>query len=124
MEFSWITLNVKDFEKSLKFYHELMGLEISMRHSGGGMEMAMLGEKDKPKIEIITHGDGKTISCRGISIGLRVESLEKAMEYVKKENIPIVRGPESPGPGISFFFIEDPDGVEVQILEQKTGPGN
>lgn len=119
MEFSWITLNVKDFEKSLKFYNEFLGLPIAQRISGGGMEMAMLGEKDKPKIEIINHGEGASISCRGISIGLQVESLNKAIEYVKAYNFPVVRGPESPNPGIRFFFIEDPDGVEIQLVEQK-----
>jgi Predicted enzyme related to lactoylglutathione lyase len=119
MKFNWVTIHVRDFEKSLKFYHEFLGLEIAQRTGGGGMEMAMLGEKGMPKIELITHGDGVYAECSGVSVGFEVESIEKAMDYVRENEISILRGPITPNPGISFFFIEDPDGVEVQLVEQR-----
>lgn len=56
MEFCWITLNVNDLEESLKFYHELLGLNVFSRFKAGeDTEIAMLGEEDKPKIELIDN---------------------------------------------------------------------
>jgi len=53
MNFCWVTLHVSNFEKSLEFYHEVLGLPVCSRHGGGGMQIAMLGEQDQPKIELL-----------------------------------------------------------------------
>ena len=121
MKFCWITIHVKDLEDSIKFYHGLLGLEIVQRFQAGeDTEIAFLGEIDKPKIELIQNNkSGKVAQATGLSIGLKVESLDKAMEYIKEHNIPIKSGPISPSPTTSFFFIEDPNGVVVQLVEQK-----
>ena len=120
MKFCWITLHVKDIKESLKFYHELLGVEISERFSTGDSEIVMLGESDKPKIELICDkSEGVEIKSRGISIGFEVDSLDDAMNYVKSNNIPIEKGPISPSPNISFFFIKDPNGIEIQLVEHK-----
>ena len=39
------------------------------------------------------------------------------MELLKDNNIPIKRGPISPAPSSTFFFVDDPDGIEVQIVQ-------
>ncbi len=119
MDFCWVTLHVDDFEESLRFYHELLGLKVLSRFSPGeGVEIAMLGEEDKPKIELLSNrGGGTKNKGAGVSIGFKVDSLDKAAEYVKQKQIPITKGPFSPSPKTRFFFIEDPDGFEVQLTE-------
>lgn len=120
MNFCWVTLHVKDLEKSLSFYHEMLELPIDSRHSGNGTEMVMLGEKDAPKIELIQI-DGRPIddAGSGISVGITVNSIQEALELVEKNGIPVDRGPVSPNPGVSFFFITDPDGFTVQLVERR-----
>nr|WP_282056514.1 hypothetical protein [Clostridium botulinum] len=39
------------------------------------------------------------------------------MELLKSKNIPIKRGPISPLPSSRFFFIDDPNGIEIQIVQ-------
>lgn len=121
MKFCWITLNVNNMDESIKFYHELLGVEILERFNAGeDMEIAMLGEPDKPKIELIHNKRNKVVAQgTGISIGFEVDSLNKAMEYVKDKSISIKRGPVSPSPTTRFFFIDDPNGIEIQIVEHK-----
>jgi len=121
MKFCWITLTVKNMEESIKFYHELLGVEIAERFKAGeDVEIAMLGEANKPKVELIHYKNNSvTAQASGLSIGFQVESLDKALEYVKEKNIPIKRGPFSPSPITRFFFIEDPNGIEIQIVEHK-----
>ncbi|WP_312370138.1 VOC family protein [Lachnoclostridium sp.] len=117
MEFCWITISVKNMEESLHFYHEIIGLNIAERFKAGGeTEIAMLGEIGGTKVELICDKD-HIVQSTGLSIGFEVESLEKAMELMRENNIPILRGPISPNPTVSFFFINDPNGVEVQIVQ-------
>jgi lactoylglutathione lyase len=120
MNFCWITLQVKNLEASLAFYHGVLGLPIDSKHGGNGMEMAMLGEENQPKIELIhmAGNDEKTFSS-DISVGIAVESMESAMAQLETHQIPLLRGPISPAPDVSFFFIQDPDGYEVQLVEMK-----
>ena len=53
------------------------------------------------------------------SLGLSVENLDEALEYMKELGVEIVRGPVQPNPGTRFFFIHDPDGVNLEIIEKK-----
>lgn len=120
MKFCWVTLPVKDLEASLAFYHGVMGLPINSKHSGHGMEMAMLGEEDQPKIELICMSDDQEKDLHSdISVGIAVVSIDSAMELLKKNQVAIVRGPVSPAPNIRFLFIHDPDGYTVQLVEMR-----
>lgn len=120
MEFCWVTLHVEDFDKSLAFYTGLLGLPVSSKIERPGMAMAMLGPDDMPKVEIIHHeGESHAVKGGGISVGFRVDSLDDTMEYLKDHDIPILRGPISPGPNARFLYIIDPDGFEVQLVETR-----
>ena len=70
MKFCWSTLHVRNMEESLKFYKEIVGLEIDSRFAAGpGVEIVFLGmEKrksnsylemflERPLLEKIYHGD-------------------------------------------------------------------
>lgn len=120
MHFCWVTLPVKDFKKSVDFYHGVLGLPIQSKHTGEGMEMAMLGEEDQPKIELISFaGNESKAFASAITVGIAVDSMDSAMSLLKEHTIPIARGPLSPNPSIQFLFITDPDGYEVQLVEMR-----
>lgn len=120
MDFCWITLDVNDMNESLDFYHELLGIKILERFSvGEELEIAMLGEEDKPKIELICNKRKPIAHSANVSVGFKVESLKGAMDYLTEKNIQIKRGPISPIPTSSFFFVDDPNGIEIQIVEIK-----
>ncbi len=120
MNFCWVTLPVMDLETSLIFYHNVLELPIDSKHSGNGIEMAMLGDKDQPKIELICMPNRKDQALHSdISVGIAVECMEDAKKLLKNNQIPIVRGPVSPAPNTCFLFVHDPDGYEVQLVEMK-----
>ena len=53
MRFLWCTINVRDMEDSLEFYHEKLGLEIDRQfHKESGMEIVFLGNGET-KVELI-----------------------------------------------------------------------
>lgn len=118
MNFCWITLNVKNLEQSIKFYNEIIGLNISSRFNAGDLKIAMLGEEQGTKIELI-EGNNEINVSQHISIGFMVKSLDDAICTMKDNDIAIVAGPISPNPSTRFFFVNDPDGYRIQIVEQK-----
>ena len=41
------------------------------------------------------------------------------MEHMKAQGVEITAGPIQPNPNTRFFFIKDPDGLTLEIIEQK-----
>ena len=117
MKFCWVTLRVENMEKSLEFYQGVLGLPVSSRHSGVGTEIVMLGEDGMPKVELFCSGEKiYGDKGKGVSIGFEVPSLDKSLEEMKKKNFTI-KGPFFPNSHVGFFFISDPDGYEIQLVE-------
>ncbi len=120
MKICWATIRVADMDASLKFYHEVLGLPVDMRHQGPGADIVMLGESDQPKIELLkTPNQPQTNAGTTLSIGFEVDSLDNTLQMLKDKGVAIASDPVSPNPFTSFFFVNDPDGVSVQFVEQK-----
>ena len=120
MKFVWTTLPVSDMEKSLKFYSEIMGLGPVAKMGVPSHQVVMLGKDGETKLELIFE-PGRSIPGNPggtISIGFAPENLDEFMAKLAEMGIPSV-GPISPSPDIRFFFIKDPDGYTVQLVEQK-----
>ena len=118
MKFGWSTLQVKNLEKSLRFYQEVVGLPIARRFPAGpGSEIVFLGDGET-QIELIANA-GKTETHVGedISWGFEVESLEDAMALVKEKGYEIQSGPFQPNPHVKFFYVLDPNGMKIQFSQ-------
>jgi lactoylglutathione lyase len=118
MKFCWSTLRVKDLEKSIGFYSEIVGLKVANRFSAGpGVEIAFMGSGET-QIELICDGENRdTHTGSDISWGFEVESLEKSLALVKEKEIEVDSGPIQPNPHVKFFFLKDPDGMKIQLVE-------
>lgn len=118
MNFLWCTIHVKDMEQSVKFYEEIVGLTIDRRYPAGpGREIVFLGE-GSTKVELIcdkSHPAGDDFG--DISIGFEVQSVDKMVEFVKGKGIKIHRDIYKPNPNIKFFYIKDPNGLDIQFVE-------
>lgn len=119
LSMNWITLRVRDLEASLDFYHRILGLPVERKFESRGRQIAMLGTEGQPKVELIQGTDPVLKPECGVSVGFEVGSLDEAMTELSNEGIPIARGPVSPNPHLTFFYILDPDGFEVQIAEHR-----
>lgn len=119
MDFLWSTLKVKDMEESLKFYSEVIGLTVNTRFKAGpNTEIAFLG-KEETKIELICDESSQSINVGSdISWGFKVSSLEDTIILLKQQNIDIESGPFQPNPHIKYLFINDPNGMKLQLVEK------
>lgn len=117
MKFCWSTIHVNDLEESLEFYQEIVGLKQQRRFEAGPNEIAFLGEGET-KVELVSSDEDEEVSIgQDISLGFEVESLEDKIEFVKKNGIAIHSGPIQPNPNIKFFFVQDPNGLKIQFVE-------
>ena len=120
MKFCWVTINVRDMSESITFYEEIIGLPVMNQISGGpDTQITFLGNGDT-QIELICHTGRQEVTFGGdISIGFEVPSLDGMTALLKEKGINIKAGPLQPNPFMKFIFIEDPNGVRIQLIEHK-----
>lgn len=82
MKFCWATLHVNNLEESIKFYKEIVGLEISSRFPASpNMEIAFLGDGET-KVELIWNKDAEKANMGSdISLGFTVISAEDKINF-------------------------------------------
>lgn len=114
MNWMLTTLEVADLDQSLGFYRDALGMPLLERFSNGqGAEIAMLGEADSVRLELICRGAAAEGSREGFSIGFAAAN---AAELAARLDGAFI-GPISPNPSLRFYFVRDPDGYRVQLIE-------
>jgi lactoylglutathione lyase len=117
MKISWITIHIKDMERSLQFYTEIIGMEMVSRLAPNDqMEIAFLG-KDGTQIELIAHRDLERVQFpEQLSIGFMLDGMS-IDEFRKQHSTIGVEGPFQPNEHLRFIYIKDPAGVKIQLVE-------
>jgi lactoylglutathione lyase len=118
MRFCWSTLRVRNLEESIKFYQDIIGLNVVRKFSTiPGVDIAFLGDQET-QIELICDGENRnTVVGADISWGFKVESIDEVLVLIKEKGINIESGPFQPNPHIRYFFIKDPNGMTIQLVE-------
>lgn len=119
MTFTWTTLRVSDLDKSLAFYHTLLGLPIQERFGPPGHEIAMLGPEQGTKLELLCSGADPMPPApgQGVSMGFAPENMAQLLKDLEANGV-VIPAPFSPNPALKFYFIQDPDGYMVQLVEE------
>ena len=121
MTIIWITIHVKNMTASKHFYCDILGLSVKNEMAprpgmnicfldGGPIDYELIEDAGHPEIKI---GDS-------VSVGFKVDSLDKKIDDLKKKGITDIVGPVQPAPFIRFIYIKDPDGMSIQISERIT----
>jgi len=114
MKFIHVTLYVRDLEKSLSFYRDLLELPVTRRAPGPNGPV-FLGAEGEAQVELI--GGCQNPVFAGFSNGFAVDSLEEAAKKMEDAGYKKLRGPISPNPSMRFSYFPDPDGAEIQLME-------
>lgn len=111
MAFVHVTLHVSDLERSVGFYQRL-GLSVTARIDNGHGGIAFLGD-GPTKVELIGDGRG-IVDYDGISVGFTSTDAGGLARSLDEGFV----GPISPNPGTVYYFVRDPDGFNVQIMQE------
>lgn len=119
-------LRVGDLDRSLKFYTEVLGMQVLRRNDypDGQFTLAFVGygsEEEGAVIEL-THNWGVDKYELGTAYGhiaLAVPDAYKACADIKARGGKVVReaGPMKHGTTV-IAFVEDPDGYKVELIQK------
>jgi catechol 2,3-dioxygenase-like lactoylglutathione lyase family enzyme len=110
------TLFVQDFDRSVHYYHELLGFRLVARHGSSWAEV------EAPGLTIGIHParpNGPVgIRTDGIAIGLHVDDIDAAVATLTGRGIEFLGRREDAG--ARFADFRDPDGMALYLVELKT----
>ncbi len=121
-------LRVGNLEESLKFYCEVLGMQLLRRkdYPGGEFTLAFVGygnEADTSVLEL-TYNWGKEKYDLGDAYGhiaLGVEDIYGTCEAIRAQGGKISREPGPMKHGSTVIaFVEDPDGYKVELIQVGT----
>jgi lactoylglutathione lyase len=116
MKVKYATMAVADMDESIKFYKEVMGLEIESQHNPRpGIKITLLKGEGDGMIELIE--DTQNPRETGLfSVGIEVEDINATVEELRskgakitREHIPIEVG--------TLAFLEDPNGTQIALIQ-------
>ena len=123
-----VVLNVRDLAASVRFYTEIVGLEVSDYIED---QMAFLrcghDHHDLALAQVPRDGEGAANRYFPGRIGLEhfsyevssLKDIEDAAAFLKERGVPIVRGIGKHGPGENIFLVfRDPDGNYVEFYAE------
>jgi|SaaInlStandDraft_4_1057021.scaffolds.fasta_scaffold111313_1 catechol 2,3-dioxygenase-like lactoylglutathione lyase family enzyme len=122
-------LNISDFQKSIKFYVDIIGFKIEYQREDEGFAYLSLG-KSQLMIDQIDKGrtwkTGELIYPlgRGVNFQIEVENINTLIQNLKKNNIKLFLDPEekwyrknNTEVGNKQFLVQDPDGYLLRFFE-------
>ncbi len=119
---------VKDMDRSIEFYSEI--LELVILHDGrgeGGEKKSFLGTKDKSLIALTENSEkkeGHNADNSVSHIAFFVDDIEKAKAKLESKGVEFIEiKKNSKGDPVAYHFL-DPDGFELEIYNdtEKVAP--
>jgi lactoylglutathione lyase len=121
-------LRVRDLDRSLHFYCDLLGMKLLRRKDfpGGKFTLAFVGYGDESETAVLelTHNwDGRDYEL-GTAFGhlaLGVSQIQQLCDALRAQGVAIVREPGPMQHGTTVIaFLEDPDGYKIELIEERS----
>jgi catechol 2,3-dioxygenase-like lactoylglutathione lyase family enzyme len=114
MKVQRIVANIEtaDVEAADAFYRDLLGLDLVMDH--GWIRTYASAEKMTVQVSVARQGGSDTPVP---DLSIEVDDLAEALRRVEAGGVPIEYGPVSEPWGVRRFYVRDPLGKLVNILQ-------
>jgi lactoylglutathione lyase len=124
------SIRTSDMDSSIEFYTKLMGLKLLGRHEipKNNAEIAFLQDPDGKgsRLELTFYKNQKKFVQADYEdrlfdhIAFEVDDMEKAISSLRRAKVTITDEPFRLSPAGSLIaFVEDPDGILIELIEKK-----
>ena len=112
-----VALNVRDVQKSLQFYSNVLGMKLEWMLDEENAYLTS-GE-DNLALHKLPAGTGRgsvqTVHHIGFVVR-RPEDVDQWAERVRTHGIPLAQEPKTHRDGARSFYFHDPDGLLIQLI--------
>ena len=107
-------IETADLEKADAFYRDVLGLDLAMDQ--GWIRTYTAKAKTNVQVSFAAEGGSGTLLPQ---LSIEVDDLEEAMRRVNKAALPIEYGPTSEPWGVRRFYVRDPFGKLINVLQHE-----
>ena len=115
---------VKDLEKTVSFYKDVLGLQEIRRHtSGRGSQLVFLkAPQSEEEIELCKFDESGPVMVGPdlTHLAFEVDDLEKFARESATKGYPLSDGPHKTSGGSAIAFIDAPEGYEIELIQRGT----
>ena len=112
---------VKDLEKTVSFYKDVLGLEEIRRHtSGRGSQLVFFkapGSEEEIELCKFDQSGPVVVGPDLTHLAFEVDDIEKFAAEAKAKGYPLSDGPHPNGRGGAIAFIDAPEGYEIELIQ-------
>lgn len=113
-----VQVEVADMEKALAFYQGMAGMKVAWdRVLPTGVRLVMLSGAGETRLELAS-GAATATPGRIKHVGYEVADLDETIRKLEVAGFAFHRKPQKPEDSRIAFF-RDPDGSEIELLEEK-----
>ena len=112
--FSWVGLSTDDFGRSLRFFRDVIGLEVWVQ----GEAQAILKTATGQQLEIFGSDEGEKQLTASPVVAFEVDDIDAAREELRAAGVELI-GEKGTWNGFSWQYFRSPDG---HIFEIKSSP--
>jgi len=115
-------LRVNDLEKTITFYRDVFGLEVSRRHeSPRGSKLAFLSVPNSEEEIELTYFPGSgpvKVQEDLMHLAFEVKSMKDFQKHLDSIGVSLSEGPTQSSSGSIFAFVDAPEGYEIEVIER------
>jgi lactoylglutathione lyase len=115
-------MRVNDLERTVRFYRDALGLEVSRRHtSPRGAQLAFLRTPNSDEeIEICQLPGSPPVQVQPdlMHLAFEVDDLAAFATALAAKGYALSDGPTKTGSGSLIAFIDAPEGYEVELIQR------
>ena len=115
-------MRVDDIERTVKFYTDALGLEVSKRHtSPRGAQLVFLktpGSEEEIELCQLPGSEPVKVQPDLMHLAFEVENLTEFTAGLEKKGYKLSDGPTQTGGGHWIAFIDAPEGYEVELISK------
>jgi len=103
-----------DLERAAGFYGDILGLELLMDHGW----FQTYGSNEKMTVQVSFGSEGGSGTAVP-DLSIEVDELEAALERFEEASVPIEYGPVKEPWGVRRFYVRDPFGRLINVLQHQ-----